>query len=120
MPTYMLLLRDDVTDAATALAEFQAYFQRFVSWADALHRDGRLAGVERLESEGGRTVRRREGRIVVDGPFAEGKEAVLGFFLVEAEDDDAAARLAADCPSVSIGNSVEVRRVGSFPKPGSA
>jgi hypothetical protein len=117
MPAYLLLLRDapSTYDAMTPEA-FDQLFQRFVSWAEVLERDRKLLGVERLDV-GGRTVRRRDGRIVVDGPYAEGKETVMGFFIVEAADAEEAARLAAQVPSVAHGGSVEVREVASFPKP---
>jgi hypothetical protein len=119
MPSYALLLRDEGggLDGMTA-EQFAAHFQKFVSWAERLQAEGRLRGVERLEVAGARTVRRRGGALVVDGPYVEGKEAVLGFYLVDAADDDEAARIAADCPALDAGGSVEVRRLGDFPRPG--
>jgi hypothetical protein len=55
-----------------------------------------------------------DGRIVTtDGPFAETKEALGGFYLVEAEDLDAALALGAQCPGVRVG-SIEVRPVIDF------
>jgi hypothetical protein len=119
MPSYALLLRDDggQVDDMTA-DEFAAHFQKFVRWAERLQAEGRLRGVERLEVAGSRTVRRRSGALVVDGPYVEGKEAVLGFFVVEAADDEEAARIAGDCPALETGGSVELRRIGDFPRPG--
>jgi hypothetical protein len=119
MPTYTLFLRDE--DGRTdrmAPDEFAAYFQKFVAWADRLQGEGRLRAVQRLADREGRTVRRRGGALVVDGPYVEGKEAVLGFYVVEAADDEEAWRIAGPCPAVDAGGSVEVRRVGEFPQPG--
>ena len=57
------------------------------------------------------TVRVREGRVsITDGPFAETKEQLTGFYMVEAEDLDHAIRLAAGIPPARVG-SIEVRPV---------
>ncbi|HYV44399.1 MAG TPA: YciI family protein [Myxococcaceae bacterium] len=118
MPSFLLLFRDDTARGDPSSRPDQAaLYERFVTWADKLHREKRLLGVERLEDAGARTVRRRGGRLVVDGPFAEGKEAVLGYFIVEAKDEEEAARLARDCPGLDDACAVEVRRVAPFPKP---
>ena len=118
MPDYAFLLRGDrfMLEEHTP-EEAAAHFQKFVRWAEGLQRQGRLRGVERLDGTEARTVRRRGDALVVDGPFVEGKEAVLGFFLVAAADWDEAVRLAAQCPCVDTGGNVEVRLVGAFPKP---
>jgi hypothetical protein len=118
MPDFALFLRDDhFMYQQHTPEEFAAHFQKFVRWAEKLKAERRLRGVERLEGTDGRTVRKRGDALVVDGPYVEGKEAVLGFFIVEAADWAEAARIAAECPSVATGGSVEVRAVGAFPKP---
>jgi len=121
MPTYALLFHDDdeMDKASMTDAKWSELFDKFVAWADDLHQRGKLRGVERLlEAGASKSMRRRGGRIVVDGPFVEGKEAVLGFFLVEAADLDGALELAGESPTLAIGGAVEVREVGDFPKPG--
>jgi hypothetical protein len=56
------------------------------------------------------TVRRRDGELVMtDGPFAETKEVFGGFFLVQADNLDAALEIAQRVPAVRLGGSVEVR-----------
>jgi hypothetical protein len=118
MPLYALLFRDDTaTMDALPPEEFAANFQAFVDWAADLERRDKLRGVERLLKEGGRTVRKRDERIVVDGPYTEGKETILGFFVVEAADRAEAERIAGESPSLAIGGCVEIRDVGDFPKP---
>jgi len=118
MPSFLLLFRDDSAVSDPSLGQPQeALYQRFVAWSEQLHREKRLLGVERLEDGGARTVRRRGGRLVVDGPFAEGKEAVLGYFIVEAKDEEEAARLAGSCPGLEDACAVEIRRVAPYPKP---
>jgi hypothetical protein len=66
------------------------------------------------------TVRIEDGEtITTDGPFAETKEALGGFYLVEARDLDEALDLAAKCPGAHVG-SVEVRPVWEVQAPGAA
>ena len=60
------------------------------------------------------TIRQKDGQtITTDGPFAETKEGLGGFYLVQAPDLDAALALAAQCPGVRFG-SIEVRPVVDF------
>lgn len=61
------------------------------------------------------TVRVREDRVLTtDGPFAELKEAVGGYFHLEAEDLDAAIAVAATVPAARLGGAVEVRPLGTY------
>jgi hypothetical protein len=118
MPDYLLIIRDEGTAPPMEPAQELVLFDRFVAWAEQLRKDRHLKAVDRLTGDGGKTVRRRGGRLVVDGPFAEGKEAVMGYFLVEARDDAEAASLAMGCPGLDAAVcAVEVRQVGDFPKP---
>lgn len=58
-----------------------------------------------------RTLRVRDGKVsITDGPFAETKEQLAGFYLVEAKDQEEALRLAAEIPPARVG-SIEVRPV---------
>lgn len=117
MPQYAILLRDDFGMQQRDVDEQERLFQQFVAWSESLFASGAHRGVERLDRPG-RTVRLRDGAVVVDGPYTEGKELVMGFFAVEADDLEAAARIAAGCPSVALGAAVEVRPIAPFPKPG--
>jgi hypothetical protein len=76
---------------------------------------GRYLGGEALEPvTTATTVRVLDGkRVTTDGPFAETKEALGGFYLVEAKDLDEALDLAAQCPGAKVG-SIEVRPVIDF------
>ncbi len=74
-----------------------------------------LAGEALRPVQTATTVREQDGRTVTtDGPFAETKEALGGFYLVEARDLDEALELAGACPGVRSG-SIEVRPVMEFP-----
>src|SRR5450432_3688396 len=116
--TAMLIFRDEGVDWAQLAADgrSKALFQKFVDWAADLKRRGVYAGVEALE-QSGKTVRRKGAGLVIDGPFAEGREAVLGFFFVRVNDLDEACAIAGESPHVEIGGATEVRMVGAFPKP---
>jgi hypothetical protein len=116
--TAILIFRDDGVDWAKLAADGRSkeLFQKLVDWAADLERRGVYAGVEALERSG-KTVRRKGPGLVVDGPFAEGREAVLGFFLVRVNDLDEACAIAGESPHAEIGGATEVRMLGVFPKP---
>ncbi|HEU4830127.1 MAG TPA: YciI family protein [Gemmatimonadales bacterium] len=83
-----------------------------LSHADALKRDGILVESQMLEdADAARSVRIRNGRMTAtDGPFAEAKEVLGGFNLIEAADMEEAVRIAAEFPWARTG-CVEVRPV---------
>jgi hypothetical protein len=115
----MLLFRDDGIDHTLIEgddARAKAFFQKFVDWAADLDRRGKLVAVDPL-LRGGKTVRRKGASIVIDGPYAEGREAVLGYYMVRVADMDEACALAAEAPHTLAGGATEVREVGAFPKP---
>ena len=80
--------------------------------ADDLRRDGTLLDFKQLEDAStARSVRIREGKArVVDGPFAETKELLGGFNLIEADDIEQAVRIASELPWATTG-CIEVRPV---------
>jgi hypothetical protein len=82
-------------------------------WLDDLQaRDKWVIGDQLSPPRRGRTVRVRDGKtIVTDGPFAETKERLGGYYLVNADSIEEAAALAAKIPSARLGGSVEVRQV---------
>lgn len=116
--TAILFFRDEGVDWAQAAADgrSKALLQKLVDWAADLKRRGLYAGVEAL-GRGGKTVRRKGASLVVDGPFAEGREAVLGFFLVHVRDIEEACAIARESPHAELGGTTEVRMLGTFPKP---
>lgn len=88
--------------------ERQAVYQRYMDFSQK----GEVVGGAELESTStATTVRVREGdRLVTDGPYAEVKEALGGFFVLECDSIDEACRLAAEIPAAEHG-AVEVRPV---------
>lgn len=116
--TAMLIFRDEGVDWAKLAADGRSkeLFQKLIDWAADLKRRGVYVGVEALQPSG-KTVRRKGAGLVIDGPFAEGREAVLGFFFVLVADLDEACAIAAESPHTEVGGSTEVRMLGAFPKP---
>jgi hypothetical protein len=62
----------------------------------------------------GKIVRRRN--VVADGPFAESKEAVAGFLIIQADSLEQAGEIANGCPGLEFGQTVEVRAIGERPE----
>jgi hypothetical protein len=93
-------------------AEGEALYQRMVDFGETLKARGVLLGVESLASDAGASrVQVRGGRrSIVDGPFAEAKEMIGGFFLVDVGTREEALAIAAECPAAEWA-SVEVRAV---------
>ena len=95
--------------------EFNAEMRDCLRHSDELTRQGRLLGFQQLTPPAtARSVRLRGGRTtVLDGPFAETKEMLAGFNLVEAASMVEAVRMAQELPWIRYG-SVEVRQVGDI------
>jgi hypothetical protein len=109
----MLLIYNDTSmlDALPA-SQYDARMRNCLAHADELRQEGQLLESQMLEdATTAKSVRIRSGRrTVVDGPFAETKEVLGGFNIIEAEDMDEAVRIAAEFPWAQTG-CVEVRPV---------
>lgn len=90
----------------------QAHMQKWFDWVDKLTKENRYVGGEAL-LPGGKTIA-GSGKVVTDGPFAESKEVVGGYFVVNAKDLDEAVQMAKDSPDFELGGSVQVREVVKF------
>lgn len=113
MPKFMLMLHDDMAHISKmAPAEMQRVIAQYNAWSAKMGQAGKLAGGEKLCEEGGKHVTSKAGKMVVrDGPYAEAKEVVGGFFIIEAKDYAEATALCADCPHLALGGRIEVREV---------
>ena len=88
--------------------ERQAIYQRYMDFG---RNDKVLGGAELQSTSTATTVRLRNGdRLVTDGPYAEVKEALGGFYILECDSIDEACRLAAEIPAAEHG-AIEVRPV---------
>ena len=97
---------------ALSQSEWAALRSETIAYVETLRASGRLVITFALQStRTAATVRMRAGkRLVTDGPFAEAKEIIGGFFLIEARDREEALELAARWPSARLG-AIEVRPV---------
>jgi len=110
---FMLVIYNDPNLVDTLPeGEYDGMMRECLAHADELRQEGHLIESRMLDdSKRARTVRMRDGRLAAtDGPFAEVKEVLGGFNLIEAEDMDEAVRIAATFPWVRTG-SVEIRPV---------
>ncbi len=110
---YALLIYGNEADAAKMTpAEGQAMFQGYMEFTKWLEQSGKSKGGEPLErTTNATTVRVRNGKTTTtDGPFAETKEQLGGFYLVDAKDLDDAIAIAARIPGAKHG-CIEVRPI---------
>jgi hypothetical protein len=112
MQFLLLVYNDDELLDALPEGEFDSRMKGCFAKADDMQREGRLLQSQQLESaRKARSVRIRDGRTqVLDGPFAETKEVLAGFNLIEADSLDEAVRIAAGFPWARTG-CIEVRPV---------
>ena len=92
--------------------EWHALRQEVLDYVETMQRSGRLILTLPLQSATtASTLRVREGKtLVTDGPFAETREQIGGFFLIEAADQQEALRIASEWPSARLGT-IEVRPI---------
>jgi hypothetical protein len=113
---YLLLIYGTETNEESSPDEMAAVMQAYNAFTDHAKGTGAYLGGEALEpTETATTVRVRDGQtLTTDGPFAETKEALGGYYLVDAKDLDEAIDLAARIPGARNG-SVEVRPIWEIP-----
>ena len=110
---YLLLIYANESKFRTlGSAELDAMSKEYGVYTQSIVKSGHLKGGERLRPTAeAQTVRVKDGKVVsTDGPFAETREQLGGYYLVEAKDLDEAVAIAAKIPSARFG-SVEVRPV---------
>src|SRR4051812_10613915 len=103
MPRFALILRYAGFSPDLSPEEIQAILNRYRAW---MQKNPRVGG-EKLQERGGRVMRKSG---VTDGPYAESKEIIGGFSIIDARDYDEAVRLCRDHPHLEFG-SIEVREV---------
>jgi hypothetical protein len=113
MPQYILLLHEAPSDFSNVSAEeMQQIIGEYVAWRRKIETEGKYAGSNKLREDGGRHVSMRNGKArVVDGPYAEAKEILGGYFIVSAADYDEAVETSKGCPHLKYGGWIEVREI---------
>jgi len=110
MKEFMLIFSGpDYTQAGFSPEQSQAQFARWYTWVEDLKKKGTYFEGRPL-LPGGKNIKGKK-PVVTDGPFAESKEIVGGYFIIKADSMDDAVSIAKDCPDLEIGGQVEVREV---------
>jgi hypothetical protein len=112
--TFMLLLRGGESARNMSPTEYGQVVQKYMAWAESLRRSGHHKAGEPLEEEG-RILSGKNGSIVTDGPFAESKETIGGYFMITAASLDEATEIARGCPIFDNDGTVEVRPIAVIP-----
>jgi len=106
----MLLFRGSNWDKKLSPEELQRSMSRWTTWYDQLVQQGKIKSAHPLMPEG-RVISQKKGQPIADGPFAESKEAIGGYFFLQLSNLDEAVRIAKQCPLLEYGVTVEVRPV---------
>ena len=107
---YMLIFRGTLWYKGLAPEQMQQVTDQWMAWFNRLKDQGRVLAGNPLEPEG-RVVSGKNVRVVSDGPFAESKETIGGYFLLRVATMDEAVAIAQECPGLPYGIRMEVRPV---------
>ena len=113
---YLCLIYDEEKKlGAMAKDEADAFMTEYFTFTDGIKKSGHYIGGEALQPvQTATTVRMRNGKVsTIDGPFAETKEQLGGYYLINARDLNDAIQVASKIPSVRIGT-VEIRPIQEF------
>jgi hypothetical protein len=112
MQYLMLIYSDEAAMQAASEADSGKMMAAYGAYTEAMVKAGAMAGGNRLRpSSAATTVRSPGGKTqVLDGPYAETKEQLGGYYLIEAPDLDAALSWAERCPGAAVG-AIEVRPI---------
>ena len=108
----MLLYRTDEWYNRLSQQELQNLMRENSAWIQRLTEQGKARPGRALERRGA-LVSGRNGKFVTDGPFAESKEAIGGYLLVDVETLDEAIAIAQSSPGLAYGGSIEVRPIAA-------
>lgn len=111
MSQFILFIRGGDPDELRTPEEIQQSIARYRSWAGALTQQNKLVSAFKLKDDGGRIMSGSNGQIALDGPFAETKETIGGYFVIEAADYAEVTQLAHGCPVFANGGVLEVRQI---------
>jgi hypothetical protein len=110
---YLLLFRGNVWERGLSPAQLQQVVTDWMAWFERLKEEGKCLGGHPLEEEG-KLVSGKQGRTIADGPFAESKEAIGGYFHLQVANEKEAIEIAKQCPGLEYGAVVEIRPVADI------
>ena len=109
----ILCYHDEDTVGSWSSEQDAAVMTRLAVVQDRLTREGRLGPVARLlPTTAATTLRKDDPPVVLDGPFAETKEQLLGFYVIDCQNLDEALDVARDLGKANPGGAYEIRPVG--------
>jgi hypothetical protein len=107
---YLFLFRGTDWSKNLSPEEMQNVASQWMAWFKRLSEEGKVIGGSPLDGEG-KVVSGKNGRTISDGPFAESKEAIGGYFLLRVDTMEEAVAIAKQCPGLPHGAKVEVRHI---------
>lgn len=110
--SYMLIFRGTDWYQGLSPEEMQNVGNQWMAWFTGLKESGKAVAGNPLEKEG--KIVSGKNRVVSDGPFAESKETIGGYFLLQVASFDEAVSIAQACPGLPYGIRVEVRPVAGM------
>jgi hypothetical protein len=108
----MIFIGADYGELGLSPEQLQERMGKWFAWGNKMQEQGILKGGEALLSTG-KCVSGPD-RIVSDGPFAESKELIGGYYTVTANDFDEVVQIAQDFPDYDLGGTVEIREIMKF------
>lgn len=113
---HLLFVRGTHWNSSLSPAELQRVMTDFYAWVAGLQERGILRGAQPLMEEG-KLVTGAGGALVTDGVFAESKESIAGYFLLDVDTTEEAVKLAQACPILAYGAQIEVRPIANLCRP---
>ena len=108
----MIFIGADYQELGLSPDELQGRMGKWFAWGQKMEEQGILKGGDALVPNIKRVV--GKDRTVSDGPFADSKEIIGGYYTVSAESADAVVQIAQDYPDYDLGGTVEIREIMVF------
>ncbi|HXT11185.1 MAG TPA: YciI family protein [Candidatus Angelobacter sp.] len=105
---YLLMFNGNEGWKELPVAQLQKLADQAKAWVHGLMAQGKAKAAQALAREGA-TISGKTGRVISDGPFAESKEAIGGYLLIEAESIEEVIEIAKGSPSLQLGTNIEIR-----------
>jgi hypothetical protein len=109
MKQFILLLREDINlfDAYSP-AEMQNIIQEYMAWGQSMAQQNKLVGGQQLIGDPVSLVK-KDNKVLTDGPFAESKEVIGGYYILQTANVEEAMKLAETCPHLKFGGKIDIR-----------
>lgn len=113
MPDFVFFIRGGEENPQDfSFQELQVHVNKYFAWIEELTQASHFKGGQPLDNQSKVVSRSTRQKVIIkDGPFVESKEAIQGFFLIQADNLTQAVELAQGCPALDMGGSVEVRPI---------